>query len=87
MHKHITYTSSGCWSFKEGKLFFLLLFFKPDCQVVKRARTRCRVDGLYFIDKKNKKQKNKGNKLGAKKAGNERGQVTNNQETRWESTQ
>lgn len=45
--------------------------------MVKRARTRCRVDGLYFIDK-NKQKTNKGNKLGAKKAGNEGGQVGQN---------
>jgi len=70
-HVYITVAAAGLS--KRGSSFFFFFFFKLDCQVwgwwkerktrlsgvgmVKRARTRCRVDRLYFIDKKTNKQK------------------------------
>jgi len=45
--------------FQRGEALFSSSFFKTRLSgvgMVKRARTRCWVDGLYFIDKKTKKQ-------------------------------
>jgi len=63
--------------------------------MVKRARTRCRVDlGFILLIKKTKKKKTRGINWEQKRQvtrehrwGNNLYKITNNQETRWESTQ